>query len=189
LNDTTILELYESRNESAISETAKRYGSYCLSIAVNILQSREDSEEIVNDTYLKAWNAIPPERPTKFASFLGVITKNLSLNRYKASRTQKRSGRSEDGTAFLMLSELEECVPASETVETQVDAAILREAIEVFLTTIPHNDEVFFLRRYWHNDSIADVAERFGVSESRVKSSLFRTRNKLKAHLEKEGVL
>jgi RNA polymerase sigma-70 factor (ECF subfamily) len=184
MTDAQILDLYESRNESAISETANRYGAYCTAIAMGILHNREDAEECVSDTYLRAWNAIPPERPAILSAFLGRIVKNLSLDRYKARKTTKRAA---DETA-LLLSELEGCVPARATVESVVDSRSLSAVIEGFLQTILPNDAAYFTRRYWHNDSVGEIARRFAVSESRVKSSLFRTRNKLKTTLEKEGI-
>jgi RNA polymerase sigma-70 factor (ECF subfamily) len=182
--DSKILDLYETRCESAINETAKQYGSYCMAVAMRILHNNEDAEEIVNDTYLKAWNAIPPQRPPVFSSFLGRIAKNLALNKYRAGKTQKRSG----SEITLLLSELEDCVSAGFTLEREVDSRALRELIENFLLSTSKNDRMFFVRRYWHNDSIADISKHFSASESKVKSSLFRTRKKLKTHLEKEGV-
>ena len=155
-----------------------------MAIAMNILRNEEDSEECVNDTYLKAWNAIPPQCPAIFSSFLGRITRNLSLDKYKARKTQKRGG---DETA-LLLSELEDCVAAVQTIEDEFDAKLLEEAIETFLSAIPLDDRLLFVRRYWYADSIAGIAERFSISESKVKTTLFRTRNKLKNHLKKEGI-
>jgi len=151
---------------------------------MNILNNKEDAEECVNDTYLRAWNAIPPQRPTVFSSFLGRITRNLSLDRYKARKAQKRSV---DETA-LLLSELEDCIPSNNDVESEAEMGILEEIIDRFLSAIGKDDRVFFVRRYWFADSIAGITERFKVSESRVKTSLFRTRNKLREYLEKEGV-
>jgi len=184
MTDNEILDLYEARSESAISETAKQYGTYCTAIAIRILQNDEDSKEVVNDTYLKAWNAIPPQRPPALSSFLGRITKNLSLDRYRAKKSQKRSG---DDMAVL-LSEVEDFVRSGYNLENEVDSIVLSDLIQKFLYSIEKNDRLFFMRRYWHNDSIIAISERYGMSESKVKSSLFRTRNKLKAHLEKEGV-
>jgi RNA polymerase sigma-70 factor (ECF subfamily) len=184
LTDTQILDLYEQRCENAIAETARQYGAYCTAIATRILNNREDAEECVNDAYLKAWNSIPPNRPAAFAAFLGRITKNLSLDKYKARKAAKRSG--EEFT--LMLSELEACIPSRTSVESQVESNILTEHIENFLSEIGKDDRVFFMRRYWHGDSIEDIARRFSVSQSRVMSSLFRTRKKLKTKLTKEGV-
>ena len=184
MSDTEILDLYWDRSESAISETARQYGSYCASIAMNILRSREDSEECVNDTYLKAWNSIPPQRPSILKSFLGRITRNLSFDKYKARRAQKRIG---DETA-LLLSELDECVPTVHTVEDYVETKFLEESIDSFLSVISQEDRILFVRRYWYADSIAEIARRFSMGESKVKTNLFRTRNKLKHYLEKEGI-
>jgi RNA polymerase sigma-70 factor (ECF subfamily) len=184
MTDNQILDLYEARSECAISETAKQYGTYCTAIAMRILQNTEDSEEAVNDTYLKAWNAIPPQRPPIFSSFLGRITKNLSLDRYRAKKSRKRGG---DDTAVL-LSEIEEFVRSGYNLEKEVDSIFLSELIRKFLCSIGKNDRLFFMRRYWHNDSIITISQRYGVSESKVKSALFRTRRKLKTYLEKEGV-
>jgi RNA polymerase sigma-70 factor (ECF subfamily) len=183
MTDEQILDLYESRNESAIRETARQYGAYCTAIAARILNNAQDAEETVNDTYLKAWNAIPPSRPAILSAFLGRITKNLSLDKYKSHKSAKRGD-----SAALLLSELEACIPSRASVENEVDARILNETVEAFLDTISKADRLFFMRRYWHNDSIEAIAERFGVGQSRVMSSLFRTRNKLKAKLKKEGV-
>jgi RNA polymerase sigma-70 factor (ECF subfamily) len=184
MTDNKILDLYEARSESAISETAKQYGTYCTTIAMRILQNNEDSEEIVNDTYLKAWNAIPPQRPPVFSAFLGRITKNLSLDKHKARKTQKRGGNE----IALLLSEIEEFVSSGYNLEKEVDSKVFKELIEKFLFSIEKNDRLIFVRRYWFNDSITAISERYDMSESKVKSSLFRTRKKLKTHLEKEGV-
>lgn len=178
-----ILNLYWERSESAISETAAKYGHYCGTIAMNILHSREDSDECVNDTYLKAWNAIPPERPNVFSTFLGRITRNLSLDKFKARNAQKRGGE-----AALLLRELEDCIPSRGRVEDEVEATLLAESIDRFLSGIGCEGRVIFIRRYWYADTIADIAGRFQLSESKVKSNLFRTRNKLKNYLEKEGI-
>jgi RNA polymerase sigma-70 factor (ECF subfamily) len=180
LSDHEIIELYQSRCESAIEETAKQYGSYCLSIAMNILGNREDSDECLNDTWLKAWNSIPPEQPRVLPAFLAVITRNLSLNKYKARNAQKRSA---DNTA-LLLSELESCIPAAHTVEGEVDSKELARTIDAFLATLRHEDRVFFVRRYWHADSVPQIARRFGEGESKVKMSIHRTRKKFKVYLD-----
>jgi RNA polymerase sigma-70 factor (ECF subfamily) len=184
MTDTEIISLYQERSESAIDETQRQYGSYCQAIAMNILHNREDADEVVNDTFLKAWNSIPPQCPAIFSAFLGKITRNISINRYNARKTQKRSS---DENA-VSLSELVVCFPAATDVESEVDMKILGETIEKFLYTVKKNDRVFFVRRYWYNDSIAEIANRFSVGESRVTVSLCRTRKKLKLHLEKEGL-
>ncbi|MCL1865832.1 MAG: sigma-70 family RNA polymerase sigma factor [Oscillospiraceae bacterium] len=184
LTDSEIIALYESRDESAIGETARKYGAYCRAVAMNVLHSREDVEECVNDAYLKVWNAIPPEKPRAFPTFIGRITKNLSLDKYKSRNRQKRGG---DDFA-LILSELEACVPSAKNTENEAESRELERLIDDFLSDISKNDRMFFVRRYWHNDSVADIAERYKVSESKVKSSLFRTRGKLKVKLTKEGI-
>jgi len=183
LTDMGILDLYWSRSESAITETALKYGSYCSTIALNILRNNEDSEECVNDAYLNAWNAIPPQRPAVLSSFLGRIVRNLSLDKYKSRKAEKRSG---DETA-LLLSELQDCVPSIYSVVDEVEAKVLEKIIDSFLSQIEKPDRVFFMRRYWYADQISLISERFAISESRVKTSLYRTRKKLKITLEKEG--
>ena len=184
MTDSEIIDLFWARSESAISETAVQYGSYCTAIAMNILWNREDAEECVNDTYHSAWNAIPPQRPKVFSSFLGRITRNLSLDRYKARHAKKRSG---DETE-LLLSELEECIPSGSSVDDEFEGKVLAEAIDSFLSAIKNDDRILFVRRYWYGDSISVIARRFSVSESRVKTSLFRTRAKLKTALERVGI-
>ena len=184
MDDTMIIDLYWERSESAINETALKYGNYCTKIAMNILQSREDSEECVNDTYLKTWDAIPPQRPEKLSAFLGRITRNLSFNKYKARSTQKRGGTDIE----LLLSELEDCIPSGSSVEADYEAGQLAKLIDSFLASSKPENRVIFVRRYWYADSIASISNRFGISESKVKSSLLRTRNKLRDYLEKEGV-
>ena len=184
MTDDEILDLYRERSESAIHETERQYGRYCKKIAMNILRNEEDSDECVNDTYLNVWNSIPPERPSVFPAFLGRIARNLALDRYKARKAQKRAG---DETA-LLLSELEDCIPSGRSVEDEVEAGIIAEAVDRFLSGIGKDDRMFFVRRYWYADSIADIARRFAVGESKVKTNLFRTRNKLRDYLSKEGV-
>ncbi|MDF2654760.1 MAG: hypothetical protein K0R19_1234 [Bacillota bacterium] len=184
MDDHAIIELFYSRSETAIHETSQKYGNYCSRIAMNILANKEDSEECVSDTYFKTWNAIPPQRPEVLRSFLGRITRNLSLNRYKEKRRQKRGGDEVD----LLLSELEGCVSSDHTVETELERGRIAGTINKFLYSIEIEHRVIFIRRYWYVDSISSIAKRLGVSESKVKSVLFRTRNRLRAYLEKEGV-
>lgn len=185
MDDELILDLYWARSESAISETAKKYGSYCTKIAVNILQNNEDAEECVNDTYHKAWDAIPPQRPSNFRAFLGRITRNLSLNKYKEQRTRKRGG---DNIA-LIYSELEECIPSGSNVEKEYESNLVISAINSFLLSLDKESRIVFVRRYWYADPIQAIAARFQMSESKVKSMLFRTRKRLRTHLENEGVI
>jgi len=140
--------------------------------------------ECVNDTYLGAWNAMPPQRPNRLPTFLGKITRNISLNRFKRYRTEKRGF----GQALLVLSELEDCVPATDNVRQAVDEMDLVESINRFLYALPDAKRKVFVRRYWYLSSIRDISEQYGTSESKTVSMLFRMRNELKAHLEKEGI-
>jgi len=184
MEDAMIIDLFWARDESAIRETARKYGSYCAKIAANILKNSEDAEECVNDTYLRVWNAIPDERPSRFPPFICRIARNLSLNKYREQRAKKRGG----DDFPLLLSELEDCVPWKGGTEAEFDLSQIAEAIDRFLDAADAESRVVFVRRYWYADSIADISERFGMSESKVKSMLFRTRNKLKFYLEREGV-
>lgn len=185
MEDEAILDLYWQRSEIAIRETAEKYGSYCFAIAINILQNYEDAEECENDTYLKAWNSIPPQRPVYFRAYLGKITRNLSLNKYKENRTKKRGGDEMD----LLFSELEECIPSNHTVEHEWEANQVIELINAFLYSLDAENRKVFVRRYWYADSIKDISYSLHMSTSKVKSMLFRTRKALKDYLEKEGVV
>ncbi|MBW8382601.1 MAG: RNA polymerase sigma factor [Youngiibacter sp.] len=180
-----LIKLYFERSESAISETPRKYGRYCYSISNNILHSAEDAEECVNETYLRAWNAMPPARPNRLSLFLGKITRNLSLNRYKGYNTEKR-GFSE---MPLVLSELNDCIPSSSDVEQEVDHLLLLEALNNFLGEQPSIKRIIFVQRYWYLIPVKDLAKMHGRSESQTKSMLFRMRNELKAYLEKEGLI
>ena len=185
VEDKQIIDLYWARAETAISETAKKYGRYCHSIAFNILHNHEDSQECVNDVYLKAWKAMPPQRPNRLSVFLGKITRNLSLNRYKKQTAEKRGC----GQVPLVLDELQECIPAADSTEQAIDDLALAEALNQFLASLPPETRKIFMRRYWYISSIQEIAEDFHMGESKVKMLLLRTRNKLKLFLEKEGIL
>lgn len=184
LEDDLIVDLYWNRAENAIEETALKYGSYCRKISMNILNNAEDAEECVNDTYLKLWNAIPPQRPMRFSAFLGKITRNLSLNRYKEQRVQKRGG----GQTVLLLHELKECISSESHVEAEYEFGELTKTINLFLYSAKREERIIFVRRYWYADSVKEIAKRFQISESNVKSMLFRMRKRLKVYLEKEDV-
>lgn len=185
MEDSDIIALYWARADHAIAETAAKYGRYLASIAINILHSPEDSEECVNDTYLHTWNAIPPNRPSVLRTWLGRITRNLSLDRYKNHHAQKRGG----GQAALLLSELEDCIPAPAHTNHPVEEQQLAESISHFLHSQKQEARQLFVRRYWFGDPITAIAQRFHLSEAKVKSSLFRTRQKLQKYLEQEGLL
>ena len=184
MDDDTILDLYWTRSESAIDETAKKYGRYCVAIANNIVQNNEDAEECVNTTYLKTWESIPPQRPAVFSSFLGRITRNLALNKYKEQRAKKRGGNEID----LILDELEECIQSNNSIDIECESRLIVKAINSCLRSLDSECRIVFVRRYWYADPIAAIAIRFRMSEAKVKSMLFRTRKRLRVYLENEGV-
>ena len=179
-----IIDLYVDRNELAIDETATKYGNYCFAISKNIVKNHGDAEECVNETYLKAWNHIPPEIPRKLCVFLGRIVRNLSLDRYKFNRTKKR-GNSE---FELLLSELEDCLSTSSTIEDELDANLTLSVVNAWIRSQEAEKRIMFVKRYWDAQSISELADFFQMSESKVKSTLFRMRKNLKIHLEKEGI-
>jgi len=184
MKDNEIIELYWSRDEGAITATADTYGNYCYRIAYNILSCNEDAEECVNDTWLHAWRSIPPQRPNRLSTYLGKITRNLSLNRFKLLTAQKRG----NGQVELALSELEGCVPARTDIEQIAEEMVLVRAIETFLRAQPRTERNIFIGRYWYLYPIRELAEGYHMSESKVASLLYRMRIKLKLHLEKEGI-
>lgn len=184
MEDSQIVRLYFERSEDAISQTAAKYGSYLHSIAFHILNNREDSEECVNDTYWKAWDVIPPRRPAKLAAFLGKISRNLSLDRYRHYTAEKRGG-SEFSAA---LDELGECIPSGNDPDDCLEKMILVDALNRFLSSLPSEHRIIFMRRYWYISTIKEIANDYGITESKVKMSLLRSRNQLKTVLEKEGI-
>ena len=185
MEDLDIVELYWNRDEQAIKETSAKYGNYCYSIAYNILYNNEDAQECVNDTYLGAWNAIPPHHPMNLATFLGKITRRLSLNKYRALHADKRGGNE----VTLSFDELEDCIASENSVKDEVDAQQLAELINKFLGTLKENERKVFVCRYWYFESVNDIALRFFYTPSKEKMILKRTRDRLKEYLEKEGVL
>lgn len=185
MEDEKIIELYFERNESAISETAEKYGNYLYKIAFNILSDNEDSEESVNDTYMSAWNTIPPEKPNVFSAFLSKITRYISLNRYRAGKAEKRGG----GEIDAAFEEIEECVPDKSDIYDEIETKELAEVISDYLKKLPETERKIFVCRYYYLDSLSDISEQFGFSQSKVASMLHRTRKKILSHLEKEGVL
>ncbi len=183
MEDEQILALYFARKEQAIAETARKYGALCSRIAGNILSLREDAEECVNDTYHAAWNRIPPERPGSLGAFLGRITRNLAISRYRANHAQKRYSGME-----MLLSELNDCVPAPEDVEQIMDRRQLSTRISKWLEALPEEDRRLFLRRYWYGDSVAGLALEWGRTPGQISQTLLRLRRLLRAYLEKEGI-
>lgn len=184
MKDCAIVDLYWSRNPEAIAHTCEKYGSYCRAVARNILPDRRDIEECVNDTWLNAWNAMPEDRPSLLAQYLGKITRNLALNRWRAGHAEKRGG----GELPLVLDELTECVSSAGTLQA-VEALELEEAVNRFLHTLPERECNVFLRRYWFAESAEEIARRYGMRENTVRTSLFRSRKKLQRYLEKEDLL
>ena len=183
MTDEKIIELYWQRSETAIEETDRAYGRYFRSVAYGILLDNEDAEETVNDAYLKAWNTIPPEYPNYLKAFLARITRQLSINRLEQNTAKKRGA----GQYTLILDELAECIPDGNSSEDIADRIALRDTLNVFLRSLRPEMRRVFIRRYWHMQSIAVIAGDCGMSESKVKSMLLRTRNRLKKHLMKEG--
>lgn len=184
MEDVEIIELYWKRDQTAIHETAVKYGGFLWNIAWNVLRSHGDAEECVNDTYLRTWNAIPPARPAAFRSWLGRIIRNLSLDRWKQAKAVKRGGDDME----LLLGELDACVPTPHGTEKALEDQEMASLISAFLRKLPSEARIIFLRRYWYGDAIADIAKRLGCGEGKIKSSLFRTRNALRAYLEQEEV-
>ncbi len=184
MQDEKIIDLFYRRDEAAIPAVVEKYGKYCYSIALRMLQSAEDAEECVNETWWKAWSAIPPHRPKHLSTFLGKITRNLALDRRKQINAQRRGGE----RIVLALEELGQCVQSAEGAELAVEEAELVKTIEDFLMAYPKRERNIFVGRYWHLYSISELAAAYGMSESRVSSLLFRMRKKLKACLEKEEI-
>lgn len=184
MEDSKIIDLYWARKEQALAETDAKYGSYCRTIARNILRNFEDTEECVSDTWLHAWNSMPPQRPGILSAFLGRITRNLSFDRCKYQQAAKRGG----GALPLALDELSECVPAPGRVEHALEERELADSIDRFLRTLPERECSIFLRRYWYVDPVQLIAARYEIKENTVKSILFRTREKLRRYLLEEGI-
>ena len=176
MTDQEIINLFFARDEQAIVETDRQYGPVCMRTAMRILDSRPDAEECLNDTYLKAWNSIPPERPNVLAAFLCRITRNLAITRYRATRRHKRNKDLE-----LSLSELAECIPAAE------EDGTLRYLIDSFLRSADELDRRLFLGRYFHNYTVRRMAKAYGLTENAVSLRLYKMREKLRAYLAKEG--
>ena len=183
MTDERIVSLYWERSEQAIAETSSKYGNYCFTIAYNILYSSEDAEESVNDTYMDAWNSMPPHKPSILSSFLGKITRRLSIDKWRKSHAQKRGG----GEMPLALDELEDCISDNTSHEEEFEKERLAKVINDFVTALPQTEQKVFLCRYWYMDSIDSLCKQFGFSESKVKSMLMRTRIKLRDTLAKEG--
>lgn len=183
LDDNRIVDLYLSRDEAAISQTSEKYGSRLRNVAYGIVEDLHTAEECENDTYMEAWNSIPPHEPKSYLfAFLARITRHIALDFCKECSRLKRS-------AFIseLSAEMEQCIPAPDDTERRIDAMVLCEAINSFLATLSDEKRNIFMRRYWYMDSIAAISQRYGLSQSKVKSILFRSRNQLREYLGKEG--
>ena len=185
MDDKEIIALYWERNTLAIDRTMEKYGSYCAAIARNILGSEEEAEECVNDTWLGAWNSIPPKRPEHLPGFLGKLTRYKAIDRLRAQRCEKRGG----GRVEIALDEIAEIVPAGFGPEQSILEQELVQAINRFLAGLPREARMVFMLRYWFFADIEEISARFGFSCSKVKSMLHRTRNKLRLFLQKEDLL
>lgn len=185
MEDQAIIDLYFARSDQAIRETQDKYGRMLRSIAYGILKSLEDAEECENDTYLKTWNAIPPQRPSVFSAFLSKITRNLSLDRYDELHAQKRGS----GEVPALLDELAECLPAGGEVSSHLEEEELSGVINAFLKELKPDARNIFLRRYWFGDSVQEIAEKGGFGASKVKMSLSRSRKALEKVLEEKDVI
>ena len=183
MQDEQIIRLFWQRSPLAIEQTQEKYGSFCRKIAQNILNNPEDSEECVNDTWLRSWDSIPPQKPAKLSAFLGRITRNLALNRWEKNRAEKRGG----GAMDLVLEELDACIPAPGTAEDSLMGKELAKAIRCFLNTLPQREQDIFLRRYFFVEETEVIALRYGMKRATVLRTLSRTREKLKNYLTREG--
>lgn len=183
MEDEQIVALYWDRNEDAIQETARKYGSYLAKIAYNVLSDLEDSKECVNDTYLKAWNSMPEHRPRVLSSYLGKIARQLSIDVFRKRHAQKRYA----SEYALSLSELDDSFPGGGDPAQEVDAGLLDKAIHTFLRALPPDARNTFIGRYYFFDSLQEVANYCGMPEARAKSTLYRTRQALRTYLEQEG--
>jgi RNA polymerase sigma-70 factor (ECF subfamily) len=184
MTDIEIISLFNTRNEAALHVTQEKYGAYCRTVAQNILNSTQDVEECVNDMLLKAWNRIPPEEPKNLLAFLGKITRNTALDMYRHRNTAKRGG----GQLEVTLSEAEEFI-VSKSVEQTYDRSVFTDTLNIILEEMTKQQRIIFLRRYLYFYSVGEIAAGLNLSESKVKSILFRLRKKLKTRLEKEGML
>lgn len=185
MEDRQIVALYWSRSEQAVTETAGKYENYCYAIAFHILRNAEDAEECVSDTWFQAWSSIPPHHPDSLKGFLGKITRDKAIDKWRRQNAGKRGG----GVVALALEELGDCIPSESTTEQQAEARELGRLIDQFLRTLPERERRLFIRRYWYLDSIAELCRRFGFGQSQAKVMLLRTRKKLKKFLRERGAL
>ena len=181
MDDQQIVALFFARDEAAIARTQEKYDRYCQSIAERILGSREDAEECVNDAYHRAWETIPPEKPQLLSSYIGLLTRRISLNKARANRAVKRGG----GELLLILDELQECIP--DAAGEPADDFVVRDALNGFLAMLPQRTRIVFMRRYWYAMMPAELAKAEGMTVNAVTVKLYKTRNKLRKFLEERG--
>jgi len=184
MEDDQIIRLYWRRSEEAIAETAVKYGIYCKSIAYGILRNSEDTEECVTDTYLRAWNVIPPQKPKSLSAFLGKITRNLALSRYRKNTAKFRGGNQ----VKLAFEELNQAIPSPVSIDSITEEKELIHTLEAFLWSLSKEKRQVFLLRYWYFRSLKEISVQLQLSESKVRSMLYRMRKDLKTHLEREGI-
>ena len=183
MEDARIVALYWQRDEQAIVESQRKYGGFCHAIAMNVLSDRQDAEECVSDTWLRSWNAMPPQRPTLLRPWLGKVVRNLAINRWEKNRAQKRYGGME-----LLLDELTDAIPSPQTLEKHMEAEELGALISAWLRSLDSDDRTLFLRRYWNGESLKELARLLGENPSRLVQRMYRLRMALKAELERNGV-
>ena len=184
MEDTAIIGLYWARNEKAIAASDEKYGTLCRTLSQNILDSREDAEECVNDTWARAWDTMPPQRPGSLRAYLAKITRNLSIDRWRARRADKRGSGLE-----VFLSELESALPAAPSAEEITEARETAQSIDRWLDSLSPADRKAFLRRYWYGQQVAQVAAQAGCSPNSMAKRLSRLRDGLRRALEQEGVV
>jgi RNA polymerase sigma-70 factor (ECF subfamily) len=177
MEDSRIIELYFERNERAIAETDQKYGAMCRAISGRIVADKSDAEECVNDTYFHAWNSIPPQKPDSLCAFVGAVVRNLSLDRYRKNHAKKRAG------TFVPFDELAECIPADSPAD-DFNTRCLSETVNVFLSGLSEEHRIYFMRRYWLGEPLADIAKRYGVSANSLAVTMHRLRARLKKALE-----
>lgn len=183
MRDEEIINLYWERQEKAIYETDQKYGKYCNTISFNILQNSEEAKECVNDTYLKTWNSIPPQKPNILKVYLGRIARNLAINQYERKKAKKR-----DYTLEIALEELNECISSNNNIEEELDYKELVNILNIFLSELSQDKRKIFLERYWYLYSIKEISFNNKISESNVKITLLRLRNQLKNYLKEGGL-
>ena len=184
MEDSAIIDLYWARDQLAIAASDEKYGALCRSLSQNILFNREDAEECVNDTWHRAWDTMPPQRPGSLRAYLARIVRNLSIDRWRARKARKRGGGLE-----VLLSELEDCVPVSSSAEEEAEARRVTDCIDRWLDTLPKTDRVAFVRRYWYGQRVDELAVQLGSTPKQMAQRLFRLRGSLRRALEKEGIV